>query len=167
MAEECPWIDRVINAADSLDVEASRHAESCPECGAERLAHDELLAAFRGLARPALSPHFRRHVMAQLATERRRKSVARRRLIALRLYWMAASVICAAVLANLTWSSPAGISQATVLFGIAAFVVPIAIVLLAIRTDPFELILQTLAHTAEGSFVSPTDHDFTARESRP
>jgi len=32
-----------------------------------------------------------------------------------------------------------------VLFAIAVFVVPIAVLLIAIRIDPFELILQTLA----------------------
>ena len=153
MAERCPWIDRVINATDSLDVEAARHVESCAECGAERFAHDELLAAFRGLARPVLSPHFRPHLMVRLETERRRRKIARRRLGALRLYWLAASVICSAVLANLTWSSPTSMQQAPVLFGIAAFVVPIAILLIAIRTNPFELILQTLTAAAEDSLT--------------
>ena len=153
MAEKCPWIERVIDAADPLDAEVARHLESCAECGAERFAHDELLASFRGLARPALSPHFRPQLMVQLETERRRKRIARRRLVTLRLYWAAASVVCAAVLANLTWSSSASVQQVPVLFGIAAFVVPIGILLIAIRTNPFELILQTLAGTTENSLT--------------
>ena len=73
--------------------------------------------------------------------------------ITLRLYWLAASVVCSAVLANLTWSSPTSLQQAPVLFGIAAFVVPIAVLLIAIRTNPFELILQTLTRTAENSLT--------------
>jgi anti-sigma factor RsiW len=153
MAERCPWTERVINAAGPLDAEVARHVESCAECGAERFAHDELLAAFRGLPRPALPPHFRPHLMVRLETERRRRKISRRRLGALRLYWLAASVICSAVLANLTWSSPNPMQQAPVLFGIAAFVVPIAILLIAIRTNPFELILQTLTRNAADSLT--------------
>ena len=161
MAERCPWIERVINADASLDAEVARHVESCAECSAERFAHDELLAAFGGLARQALSPHFRPHLMVQLETERQRKRIARRRLVTLRLYWLAASVVCAAVLAHLTWSSPTSMQQAPVLFGIAAFVVPIAVLLIAIRTNPFELILQTATGAAENSLMGATDHNFT------
>jgi anti-sigma factor RsiW len=147
MADSCPWIERVMNA-DSHDEEVARHVESCATCGAERLAHDELLSTFEGLARPALTPHFRPRLMAQLETERRRKRIARRRLVTLRLYWLAASVICCAVLAHLL-SSPASMQQAPVLFGFATFVLPIAVLLIAIRTNPFELILQTLSGAAE------------------
>jgi hypothetical protein len=91
--------------------------------------------------------------MAQLETERRRKKLVRRRLVTLRLYWLAASVICSAVLANLLWSAPASMQQAPVLFGIAIFLLPIAVLLIAIRTNPFELILQTLSGTAEHSLT--------------
>jgi hypothetical protein len=42
---------------------------------------------------------------------------------------------------------PASVPQAPVLFGIAAVVIPIAVLLIAIRANPFELILQTLAPT--------------------
>lgn len=153
MPNDCPWIERVINAGASLDAEVARHLESCAECAAERLAHDALLSAFRGLARPALSPHFRPHLMAKLETERRRKKIARRHLAVLRLYWLMASVICSAVLANLFWSSPASMQRAPVLFGIAVFVIPVAVLLIAIRTNPFELILQTLTGTAENSLT--------------
>ena len=151
--EGCSWIERVIDADASLDAEVAHHLESCAECAAERLAHDELLSALEGLARPALTPHFRPHLMAKLETERRHKKVARRRLVTLRLYWLIASVICSAVLANLLWSSPASMQQAPVLFGIAVFVVPIAALLIAIRTNPFELILQTLSGAAENSLT--------------
>ena len=153
MAKTCPWTERVINAADSPDAEVAGHLETCPECGTERFAHDQLLEAFSGVTRPALSPHFRPQLMAQLETERRRKRIARRRLVALRLYWLAASVICAAVLANFTLSSSTSILQAPALFGIAAFVLPIAILLIAIRTNPFELILQTMTPTVEDSLT--------------
>ena len=149
MAEPCPWSERVINAAEPIDDDIRHHLESCTECAAERLAHGELLGVFRGIARPALSPHFRPELMARVKKERRRKEMARRRLLALRLYWVAASVVCAAVLANLTWSSSDAVRQMPVLFAIAAFVVPIALLLIALRTNPFELILQTMTGTAE------------------
>ena len=87
--------------------------------------------------------------MARVKTERRRKEMARQRLIALRLYWVVASLVCAAVLANLTWSSSDAVRQTPVLFAIAAFVVPIALLLIALRTNPFELILQTMTDTAD------------------
>jgi len=149
MAERCPWAERVVDAAEPFDEEVRHHLSSCAECAAERGTHDGLRGAFRGLARPALSPHFRSQLMVRVAEERRRKKIARRRLAALRLYWIAASVICAAVLANLTWSSSASVMQTPVLFAVAVFVVPIAILLLALRTNPFELILQTLAGNVE------------------
>jgi hypothetical protein len=103
----------------------------------------------RLIARPALSPHFRPQLMARVKKEQRRKEMARQRLIALRLYWVVASLVCAAVLANLTWSSSDMVRQTPVLFAIAAFVVPIALLLIALRTNPFELILQTMTGTAE------------------
>ena len=83
-------------------------------------------------------------MMARVEMERRRKKIVRRRLVTLRLYWLAASIVCAAVLANLTLSSSISVQQSPILFGLAAFVLPIAVVLVAIRTNPFELILQTL-----------------------
>jgi anti-sigma factor RsiW len=153
MPNDCPWIERVVNDAEPSDAEVARHLESCPTCAVERLTHDELLSAFEGLARPALTPHFRPHLMAKLETERRRKRIARRHLAVLRVYWLMASVICSAVLANLFWSSPASMQQAPVLFGIAVFVIPISVLLIAIRTNPFELILQTLTGTAENSLT--------------
>ncbi len=149
MAERCSWSERVITAAEPFDADVRDHLASCPRCAAERQAHDGLLGAFRGIARPALSPHFRPQLMARVEKERRRKKIARRRLVTLRLYWIAASVVCAAVLANLTWSSSEVATRAPVLFAIAAFVAPIAVLLIALRTDPFELILQTMTDTAE------------------
>jgi anti-sigma factor RsiW len=149
MAERCLWSERVVDAAEPIDTDIRHHLESCTECAAERQAHDELLGAFRGVARPALSPHFQVQLMVRVAKERRRKKMARRRLLALRLYWVVASVTCVAVLANLTWSSSDVIKQTPVLFAIAAFVVPIALVLIAIRTNPFVLILQTISGAEE------------------
>ena len=149
MVERCLLSERVINAAEPIDADIRHHLESCTECAAERQAHGEILGAFRGVARPALSPHFQAQLMGRVAKERRRKKMARRRLLALRLYWVVASVACVAVLANLTWSSSDAIKQTPVLFAIAAFVVPIALVLIAIRTNPFELILLTMTDSAE------------------
>jgi anti-sigma factor RsiW len=149
MADQCPWNERVITAAEPFDADVQDHLASCARCVAERQAHDELLGAFRGIARPALSPHFRPQLMARVEKERRRKKIARRRLVTLRLYWIAASVVCAAVLANLTWSSSDAVKQTPVLFAIAAFVVPIALLLIALRTNPFELILQTMTGAAD------------------
>ena len=149
MAEPCPWNERVINAAAPFEADVQHHLASCAECSAERYAHDELLGAFRGIARPALSPHFRPQLMARVDKERWRKRIVKRRLVTLRLYWIAASVVCAAVLANLTSSSSDAVTQTPVLFAIAAFVVPIALLLIAIRTNPFELILQTMMGTAD------------------
>ena len=149
MAERCPWSECVINAAEPIDADIQHHLEICTECAAERQAHDELLGAFRGIARPALSPHFRPQLMGRVAKERQRMKMTRRRLFALRLYWIVASVACAAVIANLTWSSSHALTQTPVLFAIAAFVVPIALLLIAIRTNPFELILQTMADTSD------------------
>ena len=137
MADTCPWSERVVNAGDPIDAEVSRHAETCVECGAELFAHDQLIASFRGVARPSLSPHFRSRMMARVEMERRRKKIVRRRLVTLRLYWLAASIVCAAVLANLTLSSSISVQQSPILFGLAAFVLPIAVVLVAIRTNPF------------------------------
>ena len=149
MAERCPWTERVINAGDELDADVRHHVESCTGCAGELEIHDELVAAFRGIVRPAFSPHFRPQLMVRVAEERRRKKIARRRLAILRSYWLVASVVCAAVLANLTWSSSDAMTQTPVLFAIGVFVVPIALLLIAIRTNPFELILQTMMGTAD------------------
>jgi anti-sigma factor RsiW len=149
MAERCPWTERVLGAAEPVGADVRHHLETCTDCAAERQIHDELVGAFRGIARPALGPQFHPQLMARVAEERLRKKNVRRRLAVLRVYWLAASVVCVAVLANLTWSSPAAVTQTPVLFAIAAFVVPIALLLMALRTNPFELILQTLMGTAE------------------
>jgi len=149
MAERCPWTERAINGGDELDADVRQHVEGCTDCAAELEIHDQLVAAFRGIARPALSPHFRPQLMVQVARERPRKKIARRRLAILRAYWLAASVVCAAVLANLTWTSSDAMTQTPVLVAIGVFVVPIALLLIAIRTNPFELILQTLSGTNE------------------
>lgn len=149
MAERCPWIERVINDVEPFDPDVQDHLGSCAACAAERRVHEDLLGAFRGIARPTLSPHFRPQLMARIEEERRRKKIAHRRLATLRLYWVIASVVCAAVLADLTWSSSEVLTQTPVLFAIVAFVVPIALVLIAIRTNPFELILQTMMGSNE------------------
>ncbi len=148
MAEPCPWNERVVAATEPLDTDMTDHLGSCADCAAVRRAHDELLGVFKGIARPAPSPHFRAQLMARVAIERRRKKLARRRAVILRLYWLVASLVCAAVLAHLTWPLSGAVVQAPILFAIAAFVVPIALLLIALRTDPFELILQTLSGIA-------------------
>jgi anti-sigma factor RsiW len=147
MGESCPWTERVIEAADGHDPEVADHLGVCTECRAELSAHEELLQTFRGQVRPALSPHFNTQLMARVEKERRRQRIVRRRLMVLRLYWLAASVLCAAVFAHLAVSSPAGGPSAPVLLAIALFVVPMAALLIAIRTDPFELILRAMTGT--------------------
>jgi anti-sigma factor RsiW len=153
MAERCPWSERIIDATDAGDAEVIKHLDSCAECRAERVAHDSLLEAFRGHARPAFSPHFLPQLMARAKKERRRKRIVRRRLIVLRLYWLAASAVCAVVLSNLTLFSSTEVIQTPLLFAVAMFAVPIAILLVAIRTDPFELILRTMTGTAENGLT--------------
>lgn len=144
MDDLCPWVDRVIGADASPDAEIADHVASCPHCSAERQAHEALIGAFRGIARPEPGPHFRSQLMARVANQRRRDRIARRRLLAMRVYWFAAAAVCAAVLVNLNWSTSTAMQNAIVLLAVAAFGVPVAAMLVVFRTDPFELILQTV-----------------------
>ena len=155
MADRCAWAERVIMVADPADQEVLRHMEACSECRAERFAHDELVAAFRGTTRPALSPHFRSHLMARIAQERQRRALARRHLTILRLYWVFAAVVCCVVLANLGLSSAHALQQAPLLFAVGLFVLPICAVLIAIRFNPVELLLRTLMGTAGTRLPGP------------
>jgi anti-sigma factor RsiW len=149
MADRCPWTERVLDAAECVEDDVRHHVETCADCAAEREIHNQLVGVFRGVARPTLSPHFRPQLMARVAQEKHRKKISRRRFVTLRLYWLVASVVCATVLADLTRSSSDALAQAPVLFAIAVFVVPIALLLIALRIDPFELILQTMTGTHE------------------
>ncbi len=144
MDERCAWVDRVISATDSLDTEVEDHLAACPQCAAERQAHDALLGTFREIGRPALSPHFRPQLMARVANERRREQRVRRRLIAMRVYWFAAAVVCGAVLANLNWPTSNSLQQAAVVLAVVAFVAPIAAMLRVFRVNFFDLIFETL-----------------------
>lgn len=144
MAERCSWSDRVAGLVDGPGDETARHMESCPSCRAEGAAHDELVAAFRGAARPALSPHFRPQLMRRLKEERRRRHELRRRLVALRLYWLCAAIACAAVIVHLGWLPSDPALRAPVLLAIALFAVPIGALLIALRTNPVELVIRTL-----------------------
>jgi anti-sigma factor RsiW len=161
MAEKCSWTDRVITAGDSIDGEMLRHLESCSVCRAERFAQDELVAAFRGAARPALSPHFRSQLMGRITEERRRKRSMRRHLALLRLYWIFAAIVCGAVIINLTWVSPAALQSAPTLLAVALFALPICLVLIAIRVNPVELVFHALIGTADRSLPGSqwTDRD--------
>lgn len=149
MDERCPWVDRAISATDSLDAEVADHLALCPHCAAERQAHEALVGAFREVARPALSPHFHRRLMARVENERRRNRITRRRVVVMRVYWSAATVVCAAVLANLSFTPLTSVQQGAMLAAVAALLLPIATLLFVIRIDPFELILQTLAGVSE------------------
>lgn len=144
MADRCSWADRVVDSADSASDDVLRHLRSCPECQAERMAHEELLTAFRGTARPALSPHFRPQLMGRLEAERRHRKLMRRRFAILRSYWIFAAIVCAAVIGNLAMSSLDALQQVPVLFAAALFALPICVVLIALRINPAELVLHTL-----------------------
>lgn len=151
MAERCAWADRVITAGDSADEELLRHLESCSACRAERLAHDELTEAFRGTVRPALAPHFRSQLMTRIAEERRRQRSVRRRLTLLRSYWILAAMVCGAVIAKLGVSSSGAPQHAPVFFAFVLFAIPICVLLIAIRTNPVDLVFNTLMGTVDRS----------------
>lgn len=149
MAERCSWSDRVVGLVDGPGEETARHIESCPGCRAQRAAHDDLVAAFRGAARPALSPHFRPQLMRRLKEERRRRHEIRGRLVALRLYWLCAAIACATVIVHLGWLPSDPTLRTPVLVALAVFVVPIGALLIALRTNPVDLVIRTLTGELE------------------
>ena len=128
------------------DLDFQRHVAGCPQCQEQLLVDSELRQLFRGIPRPAPSPHFNQVLRERLHAEEERQHRRRRRLVVMYVYWIAASVASALVLVLVRWPSELPSTPVVCSFGVVfgmALLAPL-ILLLSLRIAPRNLILSTV-----------------------
>lgn len=147
MDEPCPLTEELLEGhPDDSDPGFARHLSRCPECRRRGRVETRLREAFRGVARPSLSPHFPRQLRHRLHEERRRLAATRRRRRWMQLYWLAASLASAGAVSLAPWPAEvlSGASGATLLLALTSVAAPVVLLLRACRADLVELILGTV-----------------------
>ena len=99
---------------DSLDME---HIAACPHCTKILQGHRKLAHVFEGTARHSVSIHFNRELRNRLLDEQQCERQVRLRALAMRSYWLVATVASACILWLLPWSSQALSTSVIVSFG--------------------------------------------------
>jgi len=101
--------------------------------------------ALRGIPDPQLSPFFDRRLRIRLANERLRVRSLRRWKRAFQLYWLSSAVASVIIVLRATVDVHS-LSASPVVFAtlVCGAILPIVILLAALRKDPIELVFETL-----------------------
>jgi anti-sigma factor RsiW len=159
-SELCSRLQQELSSADAgspADPVLTRHLEGCEECRQQWSAEQALRDAFAGMARPALSLHFKQELNLVLAEERRRQRRLWWRLRLMRAYWLVAAMACVFILVRLPWSAisqPGAWLTALALVAVSA-VLPVLLVLRTCRVDLLDLILGTCDDLSPFSLTGP------------
>lgn len=111
----------------------------------ETAADRAIREALGSVPEPQLSPFFERRLEVRLARERLRRRSRRRFKRALQLYWLSAAVVSAIIVLRSPMSAHSlAISPVLYMTLAGGAILPIVILLTALRKDPVELVFETL-----------------------
>jgi hypothetical protein len=146
MDDRCPFLDAPGSPpTPGAEAAAAEHLAACPVCRQEAAGDAVLLDAFRSVHPPQLSPFFDRRVLEALARERRIRQTRLRRRRILQLYWLLAAAASIVVVVHLPWREHSLATSPVLLATFAAgAILPVVLLLAALRRDPVDLLFETL-----------------------